>query len=126
MTEFPQAHNDASPGPSEAARAAGARRQENVEYSDEDRNSPLLPEQQCTSLNKEWQAIQARFVDSPRIAVEAADTLVRKTIDTLANSFGEMRASLDKAWETDREISTEELRLAFQNYRSFFQRLLSI
>ena len=126
MTELPQAHAEANPEQPEPVAAAGPRRQENLEFLDENRNSPLLPEQQCMSLNKEWQAIQVKFVDSPRSSVEEADALVRKTIETLANSFGEMRASLDKTWETDREVSTEELRLAFQNYRSFFQRLLSI
>jgi hypothetical protein len=87
---------------------------------------PLFPTHQCTALSKEWQSIQADFVDSPRASVEKADALVKKTIDTLANSFADMRNSLEHTWEKDKEVSTEELRLAFQNYRSFFQRLLSL
>lgn len=87
---------------------------------------PLFPAQQCTALSNEWQSIQAGFVDSPRASVEKADALVKQTIDTLANSFADMRNSLEQTWEKDKEVSTEELRLAFQNYRSFFQRLLSL
>jgi hypothetical protein len=94
--------------------------------STSDQQSPLFPSHQCTGLSEEWQSIQAGFVDSPRMSVEKADALVKKTIDTLASSFAEMRSSLEQTWEKDKEVSTEELRLAFQNYRSFFQRLLSL
>jgi hypothetical protein len=86
----------------------------------------LFPSHQCTTLRDEWQAIQAGFVDSPRASVEKADALVKKTIDTLSSSFADMRNSLENTWEKDREVSTEDLRLAFQNYRSFFQRLLAL
>ena len=86
----------------------------------------LFPVGQCAALRSEWQSIQADFVDSPRASVEKADALVKKTIDTLANSFADMRNCLEHSWEKDQEVSTEDLRLAFQNYRSFFQRLLSL
>jgi len=91
-----------------------------------EQDRPLFPTHQCTALSSEWQSIQAGFVDSPRASVEKADALVKKTIDTLASSFADMRNSLEHTWEKDKEVSTEELRLAFQNYRSFFQRLLSL
>src|SRR3954469_2586119 len=93
---------------------------------EDEQERPLFPSQQCTALRDEWQSIQADFVDSPRASVEKADVLVKKTIDTLSGSFSEMRNSLENTWEKDREVSTEDLRLAFQNYRSFFQRLLSL
>ncbi len=89
-------------------------------------NRPLFPSEQCTRLADEWQAVQASFVDSPRASVEKADALVKKTIDTLAASFSGMRNSLDQTWEKEGDVSTEDLRLALQSYRSFFQRLLSI
>ena len=97
-----------------------------AETQAQERDRPLFPAQQCDALEKEWQAIQANFVDSPRKSVEQADGLVTKTIDTLSNSFGEMRSSLERSWEKNGDVSTEELRLAMQNYRSFFRRLLSI
>jgi hypothetical protein len=97
-----------------------------AEIAEDDGDRPLFPAQQCSALEKEWQAIQANFVDSPRDSVKQADSLVTKTIDTLAGSFGDMRGSLERTWEKNGEVSTEELRMAMQNYRSFFRRLLSI
>ena len=97
-----------------------------AEIPEDDGDRPLFPAQQCSALEKEWQAIQANFVDSPRDSVKQADGLVTKTIDTLAGSFGDMRGSLERTWEKNGEVSTEELRMAMQNYRSFFRRLLSI
>ena len=89
-------------------------------------DTALFPAHQCETLENEWRTIQTNFVDSPQDAVKQADALVNKTIDTLAHSFGDMRASLERTWEKEGEVSTEELRLAMQNYRSFFRRLLSI
>jgi len=96
------------------------------EIASDGANRPLFPSHQCATLENEWQTIQANFVDSPRNSVEQADALVKKTIDTLATSFSEMRSSLERTWEKNGEVSTEELRLAMQNYRSFFKRLLSL
>jgi hypothetical protein len=96
------------------------------EASEEERNSPLFPTHQCATLEREWQVIQAKFVDAPRDCVQQADALVTKTIDILSSSFGEMRSSMERTWEKEGDVSTEELRLALQNYRSFFRRLLSI
>jgi hypothetical protein len=86
----------------------------------------LFSQEKARALTQKWQEVQSGFVDEPRTAVERADTLVKETIDTLASSFSEMRASLEKSWVKDGEVSTEDLRLALQNYRSFFQRLLSV
>jgi len=97
-----------------------------VESLSEDHSSPLLSSQQCASLEKEWQAIQTRFVDSPRSSIEEADALVKKAAESLAAAFAEMRCSLERTWEKDKDVSTEDLRLALQSYRSFFHRLLSI
>jgi hypothetical protein len=92
----------------------------------DDGDTALFPSHQCETLENEWRTIQTNFVDSPQDAVKQADALVNKTIDTLARSFGDMRGSLERTWEKEGEVSTEELRLAMQNYRSFFRRLLSI
>ena len=88
--------------------------------------SPLFPSAQCQSLGDEWQSIQAGFVDEPRASVQKADALVKKTVGILESSFAEMHNSLERNWEKDKEVSTEDLRVALQNYRSFFQRLLSV
>lgn len=43
----------------------------------------------------------------------------------LANSFAEERQSLETQWDRGDDVSTEDLRIALQRYRSFFDRLLS-
>ena len=88
-------------------------------------DAPLLPSEQLSEFEQRWQRIQAGFVDEPRQAVEEADRLVADLIDGLAASFSESRARLETQWEQGDNASTEELRIAFMRYRSFFKRLLS-
>ena len=73
-----------------------------------------------------WRDIQTGFVDEPRAAVEQADQLVAQLMQTLAKSFSEQRSNLEKQWEATEKVSTEELRVGFTRYRSFFERLLSL
>jgi hypothetical protein len=44
----------------------------------------------------------------------------------LAEVFAEERSKLEQQWVRGEDVSTEDLRIALQRYRSFFQRLLSI
>jgi sirohydrochlorin ferrochelatase len=67
--------------------------------------------------------IQVRFVDEPRGAVEDADALVATVMQRLAEGFASERERLEA--QRGRGISTEDLRVALQRYRSFFQRLLA-
>jgi hypothetical protein len=127
MTDLVPSPADPQPLPATATRQEAKDLAEaDREVAEEESNSPLFPTHQCATLEKEWQAIQAKFVDAPRDCVQQADALVTKTIDILSSSFGEMRSSMERTWEKDGDVSTEELRLALQNYRSFFRRLLSI
>lgn len=43
----------------------------------------------------------------------------------LAQTFAAERESLEAQWASGGEASTEDLRVALQRYRSFFERLLS-
>jgi hypothetical protein len=58
--------------------------------------------------------------------VEEADSLVASTMKRLAEVFAQERSKLEGQWDRGDDVSTEDLRLALQRYRSFFQRLLSI
>lgn len=87
--------------------------------------APLLPEERSRELNEQWSAIQSRFVDTPREAVEQADGLVAEVIQDLARTFADERSSLEQQWDRDEDVDTEALRLALQRYRSFFHRLLA-
>jgi hypothetical protein len=88
--------------------------------------SPLFPEEQLQDLKAHWDKIQTGFVDEPRTAVEQADALVASTMQQLASAFAQERANLEQQWDRGDNVSTEDLRVAFQRYRSFFRRLLSL
>lgn len=89
------------------------------------RSGPLLDEHEVGELRTRWTDIQAGFVDEPRKAVENADGLVALTMKRLAEMFAEERSTLEGRWDQGDQVSTEDLRVALQRYRSFFDRLLS-
>jgi hypothetical protein len=93
--------------------AADAEREPLFEASDRDR------------FGDSWTSIQAAFVDDPRDAVKEADTLVAELMQRLAETFSAERSRLESQWDNDEDVSTEDLRIALQRYRSFFDRLLS-
>lgn len=88
--------------------------------------TPLFPDGQLQDLQARWSDIQTGFVDEPRDAVERADSLVASTMQQLAEAFSKERSKLEQQWDRGDNISTEDLRVAFQRYRSFFRRLLSM
>ena len=88
-------------------------------------STPLLSEMEVNDLRSRWTDIQAGFVDEPRRSVEQADQLVASAIQKLAEGFARERAALEKQWESGSDVSTEDLRLALQRYRTFFGRLLN-
>ena len=58
--------------------------------------------------------------------MEDADNLVASFMKKLAEGFANERARLEKQWDSGDNVSTEDLRLALQRYRSFFDRLLKV
>jgi hypothetical protein len=126
------------PGPLLAARPSGETAQSaasqgvsSEELASKDRNStdadaPLFPNNELQELRDRWSGVQTAFVDEPRSAVEQADGLVAAAMKRLAEVFAEERSRLEQQWDRGDNVSTEDLRIALQRYRSFFQRLLSI
>jgi hypothetical protein len=76
-------------------------------------------------LFERWQRAQAAFVDAPREAVHEAGTIVEDVLGRLSKSFDTERSRLEQAWQAGEEPSTEDLRIAIQRYRTFFERLLA-
>jgi len=91
-----------------------------------EQSTPLFATHEAQELRSRWSDIQAGFVDEPRKAVEQADGLVAAAIKRLAEVFAEERSKLEAQWDRGDNISTEDLRVALQRYRSFFTRLLSV
>jgi hypothetical protein len=78
-----------------------------------------------TDLRGRWGNVQASFVDEPRKAVQEADNLVASVMKRLAEGFAKERSTLEQQWDSGDNVSTEDLRVALQRYRSFFDRLLN-
>jgi hypothetical protein len=88
--------------------------------------TPLFDDAVTGELRERWTDVQSAFVDEPRTAVEQADALVADVMKRLATGFADERKSLESQWSRGDDVSTEDLRLALQRYRSFFDRLLSV
>ena len=127
-------HPEATPAPAAhehgggAAPGAGAGTAEGHSTDATDGASggmPLLSSGDTDAFERRWQDIQVGFVDEPRNCVQEADGLVAEVMKRLAEGFAEERRSLEGQWDRGDQVSTEDLRVALQRYRSFFNRLLS-
>jgi hypothetical protein len=87
---------------------------------------PLFSEPEMGDFRSQWSKLQTGFVDEPRRTVEDADKLVAAVMQRLAEGFANERSGLEKQWDNGDNVSTEELRVALQRYRSFFDRLLKL
>ena len=88
---------------------------------------PKAPsESEMGNFRSQWSSIQTGFVDEPRRTVEDADKLVASVMQRLAEGFANERSGLEKQWDRGDNVSTEDLRVALQRYRSFVDRLLKL
>jgi hypothetical protein len=86
----------------------------------------LFSESEMGDFRSQWSKLQTGFVDEPRRTVEGADKLVAAVMQRLAEGFANERSGLEKQWDSGDNVSTEDLRVALQRYRSFFDRLLKL
>jgi hypothetical protein len=89
-----------------------------------ERLDPLFDAGREQELRDRWRTLQARFVDEPRDTVSEADSLVAELLRDLAQTFDGARSKLEDQWSSGEDVSTEDLRITLQRYRSFFERLL--
>ncbi len=87
---------------------------------------PLFSDSEMQNFRSQWSGLQTGFVDEPRRSVEDADRLVASVMQRLAEGFAGERSGLEKQWDRGDNVSTEDLRVALQRYRSFFDRLLNL
>jgi hypothetical protein len=88
--------------------------------------APLFTQEAAFDFRSRWDLVQRSFVDDPREAVHAADELVAQVTENLAQTFANQRSELEKGLDQAEAPTTENLRIALRQYRSFFERLLSI
>jgi hypothetical protein len=123
----------ADPRDTAAARGAAARQQtpaphvtQTTQSGRPEGHQALFPEHEAAEFHRRWTDVQAGFVDEPRSAVERADSLVAEVMHKLAEGFAGERAALERQWDRGDNVTTEDLRVTLQRYRSFFDRLLKI
>jgi thioesterase domain-containing protein len=86
----------------------------------------LMAAENEEAFRSRWVSIQTGFVDEPSRAVKEADELVAEVMKRLAEVFAHERSKLEEQWARQKEVSTEDLRVVLQRYRSFFDRLLGV
>ena len=86
----------------------------------------LFPDTECHDFRARWERIQIGFVDEPRRAVQEADSLVADTMKRLTDNFSGERKKMEAVWVRGDDVSTEDLRVSLQRYRSLFNRLLTL
>jgi len=85
----------------------------------------LFEPDELNQVIRKWRDIQADFVDQPKRAMQEADELVSELIDRLTRTFADQREQLEARWGNSESVSTEDLRMELQRYRSFFERLIA-
>jgi len=120
----PEARDDRANNPPVERMVNQPARTEMRERNDEEIR--LFQEGDAASMRRRWSDIQAGFVDQPRRAVEQADMLVAECTERLTKTFVGARERLEQQWSRGEQVTTEDLRLALQRYRAFFDRLLSM
>lgn len=83
-----------------------------------------LDSDESQHLRGRWKELQNQFVDDPHQAVRQADILVSELIDKITAMLASEHNTLTMQWQQAGDISTEDLRILLQRYRSFFNRLL--
>ncbi|BDH05180.1 hypothetical protein [Streptomyces seoulensis] len=87
-------------------------------------SDPLIAHQEAQDYRQRWAKIQGTFVDDPKDAVRSADALVADVIQSLAATFADHKKDLEGQWSRGEQVETEGLRVALQQYRTFFNQLL--
>jgi hypothetical protein len=133
---------DRAVGSAESRREGEAELQARAERREQLEIHPLSPASRSRYLDS-WQAVQAQFVDDPRLAVASADSLIQSLMSECGypvEDFDQRAADLSvdhpvvveyyreghrlaKAG-ADGSDSTEELRQAMRHYRALFEELV--
>ncbi|WP_369250617.1 hypothetical protein [Streptomyces sp. R41] len=109
--------------PAHAPREPGT----SADSSDRELGPELVPQSDRDKFTLRLQQALGTFVDSPRQAVEEADTVLDEVVTRFTDTLTERRRVLRTGWQDpDTNAQTEELRLALRSYREITERLLHI
>jgi len=82
----------------------------------------IWPKNNVDDMRTRWQAVQLRFVDDPAAVTGEMQTLVGEAVQALSAALADRQHELD-GWSRSGH-DTEQLRLAVQRYRDFYEFLL--
>lgn len=88
--------------------------------------TPLFSELETGDFRSQWNKLQTGLVNEPRRTVEDANKLMASVMRRLADGFAEQLSGLETQWERGGDAAPEDLRIALQQYHSFFDRLLQL
>ena len=119
-------HDDTTQTPPTAPQPATATTRSATATADrtDERGFTPFTDDERRDARSRWEEIEARFVDDPAGATEAADEFLAETMDRLMSRWQEHRTGLRDAW-TDDDATTEHLRTTLKRYRASFESLLS-
>ncbi|MEY9991441.1 hypothetical protein ABIE67_003473 [Streptomyces sp. V4I8] len=88
---------------------------------------PLLPPDEQDKIVQRLRHALNTFADTPREALEEAESAYDEAVTQLVNALAERRRLLRAGWQDhDPEARSDGLRLALRQYREITQRLLHI
>lgn len=128
LAERPMLDDDDEPAPESSERPAPYTERGGPTGEPWPARSPLFTTDEAAALTDRWNAIQAGFIESPKMAAEQADELVSEALQRLVQMFTDERVEIHRLLERgagEAARSTEELRLALRRYRSLLGRLLA-
>ncbi len=91
-------------------------------------NTPFhwLKADQIDEIQSRLNSLQLGFVDDPSACVKQADDLVAEASKWIEQAFSHERMVLNQQWNTQKDISTEDLRIVLQSYRALLNHLLAL
>lgn len=87
---------------------------------------PLFSDRDAHTFRDRWREVQLQFVDDPKVAADAAATLVDEAVDALAAGLRSQTQQLGATSADDTGGDTERLRVLLRSYRDFLDRLLGL
>ena len=94
------------------------------QMTDGDDHQPWFSNDEADTFRSRWMEIQTKFVDEPGQAVSEGNELVSETIERVKNMISKQYTSLNDKWSNPNDLSTEDMRILMQDYRSLLNRLL--
>src|ERR1051326_2800094 len=88
--------------------------------------STLISKREMEDLRARWTNVQGTFVDNPRKAVEEASALVTSAMKQIDEWCKSQRTQIERQLSKGSVATTEDMRVALQQYRTVFDRLLSL